>query len=291
MSCNIPSNTTSTWYNRSQFLARSETESITIHIAKVICHEFPGPTHPDGASAARYPLQIVDLCSGTGCISLLLHALLAPRFDHLSILGIDIHPKAIRLAKDNLLHNFRLGRLSKRAIAEIQYCRGDILCRQGQFPGIDDCLLTYFRSPQGSKESLDVEERRVDVLVANPPYISAESFHDGTTARSVRIFEPTLALVPPVWSPPPMTGFYEEDLFYRDIVLLSLKLRPRLVVFECGDREQAARVSAAFVTFATCHGESLPIISSQIWPSEAGDEVASPLSESEACAVFLHMQS
>src|SRR5699024_1319421 len=82
-----------------------------------------------------------------------------------------------------------------------------------------------------------------DVLISNPPYISLTSFRDGTTARSVRVFEPTLALVPPVSKDcQGQENCDQGDLFYHSLVAISLKLRTRLAVLECGDRIQAKRV-------------------------------------------------
>lgn len=85
----------------------------------------------------------------------------------------------------------------------------------------------------------------VDVLVANPPYISTHGF-DHDTGRSVRNHEPKLALVPDPTllksdgsgSPRPK----DEDVFYARLLQIAEQTRPEVVVFEVGDLAQAVRV-------------------------------------------------
>jgi methylase of polypeptide subunit release factors len=52
-------------------------------------------------------LRILDACSGTGCISLLLHHQLSRHFRNLRIIGLDISPTAVALSNENLKRNFR----------------------------------------------------------------------------------------------------------------------------------------------------------------------------------------
>ena len=170
-------------------------------------------------------------------MSLLLHSVLAQCVEQMSIVGIDLSPTAVRLATDNLAHNLHLGLLSSRAKSDVHFRRGDVLgTRHGGPPGIADILRQF---PEYTSET----GPQCDVLVSNPPYISPRSFWDGTTARSVRIFEPRLALVPPSLPSPSDRKFTrQEDLFYHVLVELFFKLRAKLAVFECGSRLQAERV-------------------------------------------------
>ncbi|KAL8954768.1 MAG: hypothetical protein Q9193_007093 [Seirophora villosa] len=66
---------------------RPETETWATHLATLI------PTHPSlllrGSDATPQALRILDLCTGTGCIALLLHSLLHRTHPSLHILGID----------------------------------------------------------------------------------------------------------------------------------------------------------------------------------------------------------
>ncbi|KAL5366683.1 S-adenosyl-L-methionine-dependent methyltransferase [Aspergillus floccosus] len=220
-------------------IPRPETETFTLHAAKLALDLYKSHIGADSADSARNPrcLRILDLCSGTGCMSLLLHSVLAQCVEQMSIVGIDLSPTAVKLATDNLAHNLHLGLLSSRAKSDVHFRQGDVLGnRNGGPPGIADILrqIPEYTSDTGPQ---------CDVLVSNPPYISPQSFWDGTTARSVRIFEPRLALVPPsLPSSSDRESAGQEDLFYHEIVGLFFKFRAGLAVLECGSRLQAERV-------------------------------------------------
>lgn len=175
----------------------------------------------------------------------------------MSILGVDLSPAAVALANRNLEHNLRRGLLSNRARSEVHFRRADVLGRNASgVPGVEDVL-----------------ETDCDVLISNPPYISPASYHDGTTSRSVRIFEPALALVPPNTGNNPGATPNQGDLFYHHLVALASKLRARLTVLECGDRMQAERV------VGICQGFTGAGWQAEIYPSEG--EVG------HACAVVV----
>lgn len=196
------------------------------------------------------PLRILDLCAGTGCISLLLHSLLAARFQQLLVLGIDISAAAIQLAKRNLNHNLQLGLLSDRSNTEVHFHQGDVLGHDsGDIPKVEEILEAY--TPQHRRGSGARESCGWDILISNPPYISPESFRDGTTARSVRLFEPELALVPPSGNVnyTAIMDCKREDIFYHHLIALSFKLSVKLTVLECGSRQQGSRVAAICKAF------------------------------------------
>ncbi|KAE8377929.1 S-adenosyl-L-methionine-dependent methyltransferase [Aspergillus bertholletiae] len=261
-------------------IPRAETETFTIRTAKLILDNIQRHGHHEIGPQQR-SFRIVDLCTGSGCIALLLHALLAPHLGQLSILGIDVSPVAIELANKNLTHNVQQGLLSNRAKAEISFQRGNVLAN-------DDTKLLSAREVLRVYQGLPCDmEPECDVLISNPPYISPESFRDGTTSRSVRTFEPRLALVPPLRNS--IIGLEvdrREDLFYYHIILLSFQVRTKLVVLECGDRSQARRVATILKTLSNSY--RLDALSIEIW-SSAGtficDEVSS---RNEPCAVVLH---
>ncbi|KAF7587468.1 hypothetical protein BBP40_007213 [Aspergillus hancockii] len=236
---------------------RVETEAFTLHTARLILDSVRGhDTRVSGQGASC--LRIVDLCTGSGCIALLLHALLASYIDRLSILGVDLSPTAIKLANKNLKHNVRLNLLSNRAATEVFFREGNVLDYGDCKPPVVKEVLRHFQGLSSNAEPY------CDVLISNPPYISPKSFWDGTTSRSVRIFEPKLALVPPIGSSSMVLRIDKhEDLFYYHIILLSFEIRAKLVVLECGSRSQAERVAA--IGKALCN-EHRANVSIGIWP-------------------------
>ncbi|KXG51162.1 uncharacterized protein PGRI_067340 [Penicillium griseofulvum] len=220
--------------------------------------------HASNSPEQARPLRVIDLCTGTGCIPLLLHALLAPHFQ-LEITGVDISPKALGLAQENLKHNLHLGQLEPTAATDIRFHRADVLGHgsDNSVPSIESILHTLPNfGPAGTPE-----ESRCDLLISNPPYISQTEFRNGTTARSVQRFEPKLALVPP-YSGSGVEDCMPEDIFYHRILTLSLKLKAKLTVLECGDSKQANRVVALHKRLASTESGQF---SAEIWPSQEQD--------------------
>ncbi|KAH8149808.1 uncharacterized protein LAJ45_05960 [Morchella importuna] len=165
------------------------------------------------------PLRILDLCTGTGCIPLLLHSLLPAST---TTLAIDISPRAIHLARRNLRHNVGRGALPASAAQNVTFQRGDVL----DVPKLLDAVRAHFGPGEGGGRGV------VDVVVSNPPYISARGF-DVETAASVRRYEPRLALVP---------GGEGGDGFYPVVGRVAGELGAGVVVVEVGGWGQAGRV-------------------------------------------------
>lgn len=218
-------------FQTSDFRSSTETEAYTTHLAHILLQHFrtPSPSSPNPTT-----LRILDLCTGTGCIALLLHSLLSLRISSLFLLGIDISPRAIALAKYNLHSNIRGGHLSSLAATQVQFSQADIFR--------EDAI------PKGE----------LDVLIANPPYISPSGY-DRSTARSVRAWEPKTALVPPLphrpSSPPPsqpLTYTNTEcekdntvgDAFYPRLFNIAQRVGAQVVLVEVADMAQAQRVAA-----------------------------------------------
>ncbi|KAK4044810.1 S-adenosyl-L-methionine-dependent methyltransferase [Parachaetomium inaequale] len=211
-------------------IPRPETEAYTLHLATPLSQQ----SHPAPSS-----LSILDLCTGTGCIPLLLlHSLLTtnpstPTPPPIHIHGIDISPQAISLARANHAHNIALGHLPPAPQSSPRY------------------KLTFSQHDIFSPTLLHnlPPFQKIDLLVSNPPYISHADFAR-TTARAVRNHEPRLALVPP---PPPLgdrdptsAGYqYQcqpQDIFYARLLEIVSLLKPERVLMEVGGWEQALRV-------------------------------------------------
>jgi 16S rRNA G966 N2-methylase RsmD len=178
-------------------------------------------------------LRILDLCTGTGCISLLFqHELLSARDDvDVRILGVDVSAKALKLAA----RNFQ--RLSKNKQLKIKgqtrFIQADVLInpftdRFGTIPPLKTAL-NYADQPQFW-----------DIVISNPPYISPSAFWK-TTTRSVRAFEPKLALVPPPTLK--QTDDPQGDLFYPRLLEIARDVEAKVVLLEVADIEQALRIA------------------------------------------------
>jgi methylase of polypeptide subunit release factors len=210
-------------------------------------------------------LKVLDLCTGTGCIPLLL----ARTFpfaklgvDRLDVLGVDISRTAVKLARQNqrsaqeqYVHhivdrvddpsadNFEVDR-RRDALTKANFIQADILSKAG------DPAWTFKDVAESGNDPIDLwtalhrdgHEPKWDILISNPPYISPKHFYT-TTARSVRNFEPKLALVPPLMTPH-LTDEQQGDLFYPRLLHLADRFQSSILLMEVADLLQAERVSA-----------------------------------------------
>ncbi|KAI4864626.1 S-adenosyl-L-methionine-dependent methyltransferase [Hypoxylon rubiginosum] len=233
-------------------IPRPETEAWASHLADVIVRS------DAGVGAEGDGLRVLDLCLGTGCVALLLHSLLQRRFSRLSVCGFDVDGGAVALARRNRAHNERRGLLSPRSPDDdsVVFLEADIFA-----PGWLEELVRHSGGRERGKGPV------VDVLVSNPPYVSARGFNQDT-ARSVRNYEPKRALVPlysPHW---PELGSADaddrpEDVFYVRLLEIFEVVQPRFAVFEVGDLAQAYRVvQMAFRRFGGVSGSD---VKAEIW--------------------------
>ena len=202
-------------------IPRPETEAYTYHIADLI------KARGLRVDASDQGLGIVDFCTGTGCIPLLLYSLLSRRFDRLEVLGVDVSSQAVSLSRANIAHNARLGHLSDmRPNHTISILQADIF---------QDQVIDKLR------------ERTWDVMVSNPPYISRRAWRygGGQIGHSVRKYEPSLALVPgdDIFVP---AHWEHEDVFYARLLDIAYRLNPKAMLLEIGDEMQAVRVISRF---------------------------------------------
>lgn len=128
---------------------------------------------------------------------------------------------------------------------------------------------TVAGSPPGL---LDVLKKRDqmnwDVIVSNPPYISPQSFFKDT-ARSVRGYEPRLALVPPNIGEEIVGDEERGDLFYPSILRVAKEVRVKILLVEVADLAQAGRAAG----LAVAEGWD----GVEIWRDEPENDVEDPL--------------
>ncbi|SCV05441.1 LANO_0H07558g1_1 [Lachancea nothofagi CBS 11611] len=140
-------------------------------------------------------IHVLDLCTGTGCIPLLIKHI---RPDAV-VKAVDCSPLATGLAYWN----------SKSLGISIQVIQGDIL-----------------------EHNSTVKPQKVDLITCNPPYISQSTFVK-ETSRSVKLFEPKLALI----------GCFE---FYADLIDHQIS-RAEAFVYEVGELSQCEYVCRRIV--------------------------------------------
>lgn len=178
-------------------------------------------------------LRVLDLCTGTGCIPLLFHhEFYSARDDiDLRILGVDVSDTSLNLAA----HNLKRMRKDKSWAEKgaIGFMKADV-------------LLNPFADQKGGRLPLkrafetNKQLQSWDILISNPPYISPSAYWK-TTTRSVRGFEPKLALVPP---PHSTTADTERgDTFYQPLLHIARDVEAKIVLLEIADLEQALRVA------------------------------------------------
>ncbi|KAK8160297.1 S-adenosyl-L-methionine-dependent methyltransferase [Phyllosticta citrichinensis] len=192
-------------------IPRQDTAASVAHLAQLLQSSDSLPSR----------LRVLDLCTGTGCIPLLLDHLLSHSRDppELQLLGVDVSQKCVDLSEENK---------ARCQARYTEFARADVIAGgSSQAPSLL-ALLQDRASPQW------------DVLTSNPPYISSHAFVH-TTARSVRKFEPKLALVPPAGiSEIPEDG----DLFYPRLLDVADLVQSQVALFEVADLCQALRVAS-----------------------------------------------
>ncbi|KAH7309974.1 S-adenosyl-L-methionine-dependent methyltransferase [Rhexocercosporidium sp. MPI-PUGE-AT-0058] len=236
-------------------IPRPETESYTTYLADLansnrLVRKAPKSECDDPRFKALSPhLRILDLCSGSGCISLLLYSLLSTKFPKLRIFGLDISKQAVSLAKYNLSRNVKAGHIPKLAIADTPSHPPQV-----QF-GIADILQSF---PKNIGQ--------FDIIISNPPYISRDEFNTQTT-RSVRNYEPKLALVPIQKS---------QDVFYERLIRLHQVHLSQVLAMEVGDAAQAIRVAEMAFEMNNTSYQHTPRVTNrvEIWRDDPGQDAA-----------------
>ncbi|KAL4728607.1 hypothetical protein ACLX1H_005358 [Fusarium chlamydosporum] len=169
----------------------------------------------------------------------------------MTVRGVDISPVALRLAQENIARNVELQTLIKPTRKK----------------RLDITTANVF----SDNDMQQLAVTRWDILVSNPPYISEDVWHHGRgqLGFSVRKYEPRLALVPTNNLPRP-NGCNPADVFYARLLNISELLKPKVVLLEIGDDDQARRVLQLY--FAHPIAQSSRVEVWRDWPDLDGAE-------------------
>ncbi|CZT20019.1 uncharacterized protein RCC_05876 [Ramularia collo-cygni] len=209
-------------------IPRQETAASVTHLARLL--------HKSAS-----PLKVLDLCTGTGCIPLLFHnvfyssrAAKGSSPPALDILGVDISSVALSLARENLVHQIAsqaqkqaTSQEQTRSLHRIGFVQADVSQTEKSL------LPALARVSHLDEEDLPPS---FDILISNPPYISPSA----RLPRSVRLYEPELALIP---SSPSSSKLVRGDEFYPALLNAADLVNAKILLFEVGDLEQAKRVA------------------------------------------------
>jgi hypothetical protein len=175
---------------------------------------------------------MLDLCTGTGCIPLLLHHELFKHPDVVPnigrLVGVDISSQALKVSEHNKakqIHEQSVYGPSNsaklNALRNMHFAQADILADE-QSPS----------SVMSQLRAISSAEPKYEILISNPPYISSAAFRI-TTAASVRRYEPKLALVPPHSSAEYVVQ--DGDAFYPELYRIAKLVKSKVVLFEVAD--------------------------------------------------------
>ncbi|KAJ2414725.1 hypothetical protein H4218_001639 [Coemansia sp. IMI 209128] len=155
-------------------IPRWETEEWTLRLAELINSHTDSvrDSHLQKGLGDPRPLNILEACTGSGCVALGLGSELTD--GSARVLGVDVSDDALQLAMDNLAFNQML--LGNR----IQFAKVDL-----QQPV--HMLLEQLRFA-------DEAEAGWDMIVSNPPYVTPSEYRD--LEADVREWEDIRALVP-----------------------------------------------------------------------------------------------
>ncbi|ERS95555.1 HemK family methyltransferase [Sporothrix schenckii 1099-18] len=265
---------------RGVLIPRPEPEAYSMHLADLLLQE---RARESSHGALQAPITILDACTGTGCIALLLYARLRQRAEAarrapVRVVGVDLVPAAVSLARANAVRNgLASGQegsstASSRSASSVRFVQGDLFA--------DDDWLHEPAVQNLLQQTDGAQSPRLDVLVSNPPYVSTDGFARDT-ARSVRLFEPKLAQVPDVVRASldnnhgqpyrDATAAAAEDVFYVRLLDLAARLDARILLCETGGLEQAERVVALALAKAAAKASanaSPSLLEVEIWADQ-----------------------
>ena len=206
------------------FIPRWETEEWSIALAARLRKHVKGP------------FTLVDLCSGSGCIPLLLKSFVSaelqkgldqkygPANPLATFVGIEKSPIAAEVARQNLKRNNLHPEKLSDGYPPASY-------RFLTFRTIYFLNQDILRLPPASFQG------RVDIITCNPPYIPLSS--RPTLSKTVSKYEPSEALF--VNSP-------HGDEYYHLLHSIATRWGTNTLVMEVGDIGQAERVRTYFIS-------------------------------------------
>ncbi|KAI6121397.1 S-adenosyl-L-methionine-dependent methyltransferase [Pisolithus sp. B1] len=171
-------------------IPRPETEDWTLRLANTI-----------SPKSSSHPLSVLDLCTGSGCIPLLLCHLLPP--GSTLAFGVDISERAIELATDNA------------ARCNIPTCTGADALRNVFVPVLGDLRDTDMLKELGAP---------FDVVTANSPYVPTQEYDQ--LSPSVKDYEDPRALLGD------LPGYPNPEFWFKGVLREGA-----IVALEVGDRQ------------------------------------------------------
>ncbi|KIX95035.1 uncharacterized protein Z520_09345 [Fonsecaea multimorphosa CBS 102226] len=273
---------------RGVLIPRPETEMYTEKVGSLLLSALTTDSAIDLGPQSRRKFRILDLCTGTGCIALLLHSILKPPAANsgsnlglppgisIEILGIDNSEYAVSLAQKNLVHNISQKLLHPDAASDVSFQNVDVLAlakkggdSEGQQHQIRKILNAAVADVDEKEERNYSPSASWDMIISNPPYIGPKDYEPGgKTEPSVRKYEPKEALVPTFargeegWQRYRSSSIVLADLFYWPLRRIARAVGAKLLVMEVGDSEQASRVCKEFFVHnyssATVLGQPMP---------------------------------
>ncbi|KAF9550165.1 hypothetical protein EC957_001651 [Mortierella hygrophila] len=169
--------------------------------------------HQNTSSTTTPRFNILDICSGSGCIPLGLASAFPPGSSRL--FGADIHPKAVQLARDNTAHNQAL--LNQNLVS---FHQADLLA-----PNAVENFLSWLDADRDSSGIVNggtnsvsgtgKGQGRYHLIISNPPYIAHSEYET---------LEPEVAQ----WEDPKALLADQEGLvFYPRIAHMAMELLHR----------------------------------------------------------------
>ncbi|KAJ2515329.1 hypothetical protein GGI11_003794 [Coemansia sp. RSA 2049] len=162
-------------------IPRWETEEWTIRLAELIATTVRSSIGGNGETAQKRPLNILDACTGSGCISLGLASELPP--DTIDALGVDVSPEAVALAMENLALNQALLNGNTVRFRRLDLMRSDAAAR-----------LAFETEAESDESRRASGPPAWDMIVSNPPYVTPAEYEG--LDPDVREWEDKRALVP-----------------------------------------------------------------------------------------------